>query len=1053
MNDFPTQHVPNAPPLPPRPFQGVRNAAYRIIGLPRSPSIKIDIPEPFDHLPRSAQDATTSHRTGLEINTIASNEKGTHALIGGKEIFKTIKVDRICVEDRNLRTAIRSTPTQASGKPRQIYSIDIADVAWARGDCGDYIAAATTSGKIILYDLGHAGLQAALLHEHYRQVHKITFNPHRGNLLLSGSQDGTVRLWDIRDVRTHALQSKSKYGQNDGVRDVKWSPTEGVDFAFSTDSGWIQRWDIRNLKVPKIRIPAHTSTCTSLDWHADGKHLLSAGSDKMVRVWDFSTARRHKPAWELKAPYPITNARWRPASSQFATSYHQPVVHIWDLTRPAMPWRELYHESTDMHWHSRDLLWTVGKDGVFLQSDVDYTTQVIDRRNLQCIGMSPGQASFAVQPRRRERSRARSLEELMKQSFVPEQVSMRGEMGERSDFDVEALLKGDLEKVAAAADRSGKYRLAQMWRVVAWAVDELPVPVLDPAHSISLSIGRVAIEDGVPLAKQPPEHGLAISSLDSSFDPRHDPVKHDPIKRGVTITKHDPLDTRPALIKHDSDESFAFMVGSSSSESPSFPEPHPSRLHRLESRDTDEAYGSHTSRHAHLWTASGDVSPVDIAKLDAVPGPHHGRLDQSMAKNLTSNQAIRTGHPQDFTITEVVDLAQANINQPIDPRHHKDLVTTPGHVVNPFKVPASDVAPQASRAPTVERPDDLENTTGRESFANSTYASHVVSGSTLADFSSTSPRSSSRGQGLTRVWSTEHNEDSHVPSNAIAEAANGDTPMKSVFDAHGNRERSSHWQAPSDEPVHPGHFEHAQDVFNAQQLTESTLPQPLRPQAEDRNTSQDLTGHARQRNTELSHVQEQSSLLSLHGPNGNEAAQESLAQTDESIDRSIRKTTTAPAKSAEHPFDLPDLFRELLLFYAVHDAVTAAQLLLVSYSLLSPPTTLTLARYLDLEPVQVESILATCQDTLLAQRRYTTALALRHVMPLASVESDEVALRGQRWCDVCESRDSPLEGSRSTMLSSCMSCSHSFHTACADLLIDAGVSCPAQGCLCACFTL
>jgi len=145
----------------------------------------------------ATHNASASHRTGLEINTIAINEPGTHALLGGKEIFKTVKVEQgTCAEELNLRSAIRSTPTQASGKARQIYSIDIADVAWAKGDCGDYVAAATSSGKIILYDLGHAGLQAAQLHEHFRQVHKVTFNPHRGSLLLSGSQDGTVRLWD-----------------------------------------------------------------------------------------------------------------------------------------------------------------------------------------------------------------------------------------------------------------------------------------------------------------------------------------------------------------------------------------------------------------------------------------------------------------------------------------------------------------------------------------------------------------------------------------------------------------------------------------------------------------------------------------------------------------------------------------------------------------------------------------------------------------------------------------------------------------------------------------
>jgi len=423
--------IPSAPPLPaPQPLQRARDAAYRIIGFASQPSRPsspvIRGPGAGRSAILGAQNATASHKTGLEINTIAISESGTHALVGGKEIFKTIRVqDGSCAEDLNLRTAIRSTPFHASGKPRQQYSIDIADVAWAKGDCGNYVAAATSSGKIILYDLGHAGLQAAQLHEHYRQVHRVTFNPHRGNLLLSGSQDGTVRLWDVRDARNQAstLQSKRKYsGQGDGVRDVKWSLTDGVDFAFGTDSGDIQRWDIRNLKAAKVKIPAHALACNTIDWHPDGKHILSASLDKTVRVWDFSTDRRQKPACEIKTPYPVMNARWRPSCetllpnnkaarqcTQIVSSYTRdhPVVHIWDFRRSALPFREMspYPSApTDLIWHSQDLLWTVGREGIFLQSDVQHASKVIDRRNLQSFAVSSqGDVKFVVQKRRQRR--------------------------------------------------------------------------------------------------------------------------------------------------------------------------------------------------------------------------------------------------------------------------------------------------------------------------------------------------------------------------------------------------------------------------------------------------------------------------------------------------------------------------------------------------------------------------------------------------------------------------------------------------------------------------
>lgn len=424
--------IPNAPPLPaPRPLQRARDAATRLFGYSsRPPSPQED--ERILNISKTrfasltaTQNATASHRTGLEINTLSINEAGTHALIGGKEIFKTVRVENgSCVEELNLRSAIRSNPRQASGKVRQVYSIDIADVAWAKGDCGNYVAAATSSGKIILYDLGHAGLQAAQLHEHFRHVHKVTFNPHRGNLLLSGSQDGTVRLWDVRDFRqANTLRSKHKYsGQADGIRDVKWSPTEGYDFAFGTDSGWIQRWDMRNLRNAKVKIPAHTSTCNAVDWHPDGKHIASASADKTVRIWDFSSNRKQKAHWEIKTPHPVSNARWRPSCesvgifesgarqcTQIITAYDvgHTSLHVWDVRRPSIPFRELSPHlgaPTDLLWHTQDLLWTVGKDGAFLQTDIQHVTKTISKRNLQAVAVSPSnEISLVTQKRRRQR--------------------------------------------------------------------------------------------------------------------------------------------------------------------------------------------------------------------------------------------------------------------------------------------------------------------------------------------------------------------------------------------------------------------------------------------------------------------------------------------------------------------------------------------------------------------------------------------------------------------------------------------------------------------------
>lgn len=238
--------------------------------------------------------------------------------------MKTVQVSGIsCAEDFNLRSHViaYAAAHQVSGDAlpsRHKEQLAANDVKWSHGRYDTTIATAAANGQIVVYDLNRPGVELARLHEHNRQVHRIAFNPHQGALLLSGSQDATVRLWDMRELRAGRSiitgGSVDKYAlNNEGIRDLQWSPTNGVEFAAGTDNGVIQRWDFRKNKSPVLKIGAHEKTCHSIDWHPDGKHLVSAGADKNIKTWDFSsTDRRAKAIWHLRAPQAVVNIRWRP---------------------------------------------------------------------------------------------------------------------------------------------------------------------------------------------------------------------------------------------------------------------------------------------------------------------------------------------------------------------------------------------------------------------------------------------------------------------------------------------------------------------------------------------------------------------------------------------------------------------------------------------------------------------------------------------------------------------------------------------------------------------
>lgn len=355
-------------------------------------------------------------------------------MVAGKEIFKTIRVSPDhCGEGVNLRSdIIRYSSTYNTGlggvSAKHKDQLDVKDVKWSNGDYDSIIATAVVNGKIIVYDLNPGrSLELVRLQGHNRQVHKLAFCPHKGNWLLSGSQDATIRMWDLRVASTErsvlSFPAVARFnGYNDAVRDVRWSPGNGVEFAAATDSGVIQRWDIRKDSAPLMKINAHDKTCFCVDWHVDGKHLLSAGFDKLVKVWDFSSSdRRQKPCIQLRAPQAPMNVRWRPPactkdsfgsdrwqSSQIATAYDQedPRVHLWDLRRPHMPFREFDrypNPPSDLLWRSTDLLWTVGIQGTFTQTDIRFAPQVIDRRSPSAVAWSPSGEILAFTQKRPKR--------------------------------------------------------------------------------------------------------------------------------------------------------------------------------------------------------------------------------------------------------------------------------------------------------------------------------------------------------------------------------------------------------------------------------------------------------------------------------------------------------------------------------------------------------------------------------------------------------------------------------------------------------------------------
>ncbi|TGJ83277.1 hypothetical protein E0Z10_g5487 [Xylaria hypoxylon] len=372
--------------------------------------------------PNASQNAV--YPSSVPVACVDRSPDGRIAVLGGRHVLKTIHIDGVNIKEGvDVRSAITSQfANKGSAASLASEQLSIKDVKIATYHGAEpTIFTACANGKIFMYDVNRLasglGLEFIQSSDGSRQVNKLDFNPHRGTWMLSGGQDGVVRCFDVKapvagrnglTFRTfQALRCNA-----DGVRDLKWAPKDGMMLACATESGAILKWDIRRPTMPLLRINAHDPQkgVSSISWHPDGDHLISAGFDGKCYVWDLSrnAEKRQKAKWTINAPAPVTSVSWRPGlwsataqgrrAAQVAVAYDEgsntkngiSSVHIWDLARPTMPYKEIESFDTSpsaLLWHDQDLLWAVGQDG-FTQCDVAFAPKVMDRQPLSSLDFS-----------------------------------------------------------------------------------------------------------------------------------------------------------------------------------------------------------------------------------------------------------------------------------------------------------------------------------------------------------------------------------------------------------------------------------------------------------------------------------------------------------------------------------------------------------------------------------------------------------------------------------------------------------------------------------------
>lgn len=120
------------------------------------------------------------------------------------------------------------------------------------------------------------------LYGHSDSVYSVSISPDKENI-ISGSFDGTIRLWNLHTKTTIAVFK----GHFSPVLCVKFAPISHY-FASGGSDRTARLWAINSSGALRI-FAGHLSDVEIVDFHPNSLYLITAANDKTIRLWAIKT--------------------------------------------------------------------------------------------------------------------------------------------------------------------------------------------------------------------------------------------------------------------------------------------------------------------------------------------------------------------------------------------------------------------------------------------------------------------------------------------------------------------------------------------------------------------------------------------------------------------------------------------------------------------------------------------------------------------------------------------------------------------------------------------
>lgn len=164
---------------------------------------------------------------------------------------------------------------------------------------------------------------------------KVAF---RALLVIAGVIIGGVAVWLMRTPAPHVPEAPDRgppplvllEAKNGPVWALAFTP-DGNGLVTGTEDGSVKIWDWR---VPQTRVtfePRLEGNIWAVDVSPDGSTLVAACDNSTVQIYDLKT---NQPAFVLPHPTSVKTAVFRPDGKILATGDRAAAIQLWDFTNP-----------------------------------------------------------------------------------------------------------------------------------------------------------------------------------------------------------------------------------------------------------------------------------------------------------------------------------------------------------------------------------------------------------------------------------------------------------------------------------------------------------------------------------------------------------------------------------------------------------------------------------------------------------------------------------------------------------------------------------------------